>query len=206
MVIGTEPMTQDEFARAHGYALLSQLFRAPPDADVLGLYSPPPVDPDVKFTLHQIELRGRDAALQSFQDACSRYTADEVAEEYEALFGSLRNSLTSPAPSSLLAALREHLRACGLAPSRTLGGVEFYVSGVCDVLCWLIEHDRPRTVQAAFFNEFVDTGVTGVCDAIDTAPEARFYRAVASLTRSFIEDERATLCVDGEDGAGEPRT
>ena len=202
MAIGTEP-TQDELTRAHGYALLSQLFRAPPGADLLSLYSPPPADPDVKFTLHQIELRGRDAALQSFQDACSRHTAHEVAEEYEALFGSLRNSLASPAPSSLLAALREHLRACGLAPSRTLGGVEFYVSGVCDVLCWLIEHDRPRKVQAAFFNEFVDTGVIGVCDAIDTAAEARFYRAVASLARSFIEDERATLDVSGADSAGE---
>ena len=203
MGISTEPTTQEELARAHGYALLSQLFRAPPVADLLGLYSPPPVDPDVKFTLHQIELRGRDAALQSFQNACSRHTAHEVAEEYEALFGSLRKSLASPAASSLLAALREHLRACGLAPSRSLGGVEFYVSGVCDVLCWLIEHDRPRQVQAAFFNEFVDTGVTGVCDAIETAAEAKFYRAVADLARSFIEDERATLGVGGEDNAGE---
>lgn len=203
MGISTEHTTQEELARAHGYALMSRLFRAPPGEDLLGLYSPPPVDPDVKFTLHQIELRGRDAALQSFQGACARYSAQAVAEEYEALFGSLSQSLASPAASSLLAALREHLRACGLAPSRALGGVEFYVSGVCDVLCWLIEHDRPRKVQAAFFNEFVDTGVISVCDAIDIAGEARFYRSVADLARSFIEDERATLGVGGEDTDGD---
>lgn len=195
MAIGTGQAPQEELARAHGYALMAQLFRAPPGGDLLSQYSPPPVDPDVKFTLHRIELHGPEAALQAFQDACARHTAQSVAEEYQALFGNLRKSLASPAASNLLAALREHLRVCGLSPGRALGGVEFYVSAVCDVQHWLIEHDRPRNVQAAFFGEFVDTGVIGVCEAIGVAAEADFYRAVAELARSFIEDERLTLAV-----------
>lgn len=186
-------MFQEDLARADAYGLISQLFTAPPDDAFLRLYRPLPADPNVKFTLHEPERAGYDGALRRFQAACGTHTADTISEEFERLFGRLRKTVSAPAAPGALAALRDHLQACGLTSQKAALAVELYVSGVCDVQRWLIEHDRPKTVQQMFFDEFVDGGISTICDAIEAAPEARFYRAVANLARAFIEDERSRM-------------
>ena len=183
-------MFQEESARADAYALISQLFRAPPGADFLRLYTPRPADPAVRFTLQEPQLTGYDAALRQFQNACGEHAVESIAHEYETLFHSLRNSLASPAAPHAIDTLRDHLRACGLITTTTGTGVEFYVCGVCDVLRWLIEHDRPHSIQMAFFKDFVETPIGSICDAIDATAEARFYTAVANLTRGFMQWEK----------------
>src|SRR5687767_4001832 len=148
-------MFQEESARADAYALISQLFGAPPGADFLRLYKPRAADPEVKFTLQEQQLVGYDAALRQFQNACGEHTVESIADEYESLFQNLRHSLSSPAAPHAISTLRQHLHACGLISTTTGTGVEFYVCGVCDVLRWLIEHDRPHAIQMAFFKDFV---------------------------------------------------
>ena len=186
-------MFQEELARADAYGLISQLFTTPPDDAFLRLYRPLPADPDVQFTLQEPERPGYEGALRRFQAACAAHNAQTISTEFEHLFGRLRETVSAPAAPGELAALRDHLQACGLASQKAALAVESYVSGVCDVQRWLIEHDRPKTVQQMFFNEFVDGGISTVCDAIGAAPEASFYSAVADLARAFIADERTRL-------------
>ena len=49
-------------------------------------------------------------------------------------------------------------QAWGLVRREAVYEVEDHVSAVCDVMRWLIEHDRPLEVQQGFFDEFVFTG------------------------------------------------
>lgn len=183
-------MFQQERERADGYSLIAQLFAGPPDGAFLRSHGPRPPDPELKFTLHEPEDTGYDGALKRFQTACGEYTAERIAAEFGTLFGTLRHSISAPAAPHELALLRDHLQACGLASHPAVFAIESYVSSVCDVLRWLVEHDRPLNLQSAFFYEFVDQGVTAICDAIESASEAAFYREVAELARTFINAER----------------
>ena len=94
------------------------------------------------------------------------------------------------APDRHLLALRAHLAAWGLARRDAVFEVEDHVSAVCDVMRWLIEHDRPLEEQLPFFNDFVYTGVGTFCDAIDAAATTSFYRAVAAVARAFLLVEK----------------
>jgi TorA maturation chaperone TorD len=45
------------------------------------------------------------------------------------------------------------------------------------------------THQSQFFAAHVQTWVPAFCDAVQTTPRARFYAALADLTRAFIQVE-----------------
>jgi len=189
-------MFQEEYVRADAYGLISQLFSSPPDAAFLKLYSGAPdagtAEDAPQFTLQEAEPVGYEAALKRLQAAATGRDATAVAAEFERMFRSGEASLSTPgalAPAGQIAALRSYLAQYGLAPRASSAAVEGYVASICDVMRWLIEHDRPMGVQAGFFNDFVQPGVTTLCDAIEATPGASFYASVADLARTFMESE-----------------
>ena len=200
-------MFQEDYVRADAYGLLSSLLAAPPDQSFLKLYA---ARTDTKseapgaFTLQQPEPSPYEAALCALQVACAQYDPAEIAQEYDALFRQPRPSVQSVAKSAepslaQLATLRTYLSGMGLPAIQSDGDVTRYIAAACQVMRWLLENDKPVELQSQFFLEFAGAGVTGICDAIEENPSARFYRAVSALARTFVENEHAKFA------AQEPR-
>jgi TorA maturation chaperone TorD len=202
-------LSEEDRARAQCYALVSRLFYAPPDARLLqelaGEAEAHPQDGPGR-TLETADMgptsNAYATAFRHLQDACRTADADALRQEYDDLFAGAGRALVTPytsgyaaphAPERHLLALREHLIACGLARRNSVFELEDHVSAVCDVMRWLIERERPLEEQVGFFNEFVYTGVGAFCDAIEARSTTAFYRAVASLSRAYIEIEKAAF-------------
>ena len=211
---GRRPIADEEQARATCYGLISTLFCAPPNAELLrelgrsGQVSEPVDGADNGWTLVEIDKPsvggGYPEAYQALTIVCRKADIGSVHDEYRQIFGGPQTALvTSPVSGSAgpnaaelhLVALHEHLVACGLAQRGGVFGVEDHVAAVCDVMRWLIEHDRPLAVQRTFFEEFVYTGLGAFCLAISLNPGTSFYRAVAELARAFLAVECEALGV-----------
>jgi TorA maturation chaperone TorD len=200
---------EEDRARADCYALISRLFYAAPDAALLqqlrGEPAPKTDKPKLELELEDIDPpSGYPAAVAAFQQACRATEPDAIRQEYDELFVGAGRAVVTPytsgyavpnAPDRHLLALREHLAAWGLVRRDAVYEVEDHVSAVCDVMRWLIEHDRPLEVQLRFFDEFVYTGVATFCDAIEASAATSFYRAVAALARAFLTVEKQAFDV-----------
>ncbi len=194
-------MFQQEHARADAYGLIAQLFSAPPDASFLRLYSrsaeaAQPGASGASFTLQEPELQGYEAALRNFQSVCARCDADGVAREYDQLFrpGTGAIALAGATRSvDQMAALREHLASCGVAAVGSEFAITSYVAGTCEVMRWLIQHEKAPELQISFFNDFVCTGLSAVCESLQQSSSAHFYAEVASLSAALIESEQTAF-------------
>ena len=203
---GDHRIGAEDRGRADAYALLSRLFYAAPDAALLEALRGQPKADDGGLELVEITPAGYPAALAALQQAARTSEAAALQTEYDELFiGAGRAAVTpytsgytTPAsPDRHLVALREQLTAWGLVRRDAAYEVEDHVSAVCDVMRWLIEHDRPVEVQMQFFDEFVFRGVETFCDAIDSSAATAFYRAVANLARTFIMVESEAFALHG---------
>jgi TorA maturation chaperone TorD len=203
------PIAPEEQGRADTYALLSRLFYAAPDAALLEELRGADASEDEKPTLSLVELAptGYGAALASLQQAARQAEPGALRIEYDAVFVGAGRAAVTPytsgyavpnAPDRYLLALREQLTAWGLVRREAAYEVEDHVSAVCDVMRWLVEHDRPVDVQMRFFDEFVFRGVETFCDAIDASAATDFYRAVAGLARTFLLLESEAFALHGE--------
>lgn len=192
-------MLLEDQARAETYGLIASVLAAPPDRDFLKLHAPPEAGPDengkLPLTLQQLELSPRDAALERLTLACAAYDEAVIAEEYDELFRRQAAALaTNATPSGpQLATLRAYLVGMGLPAIRSDGEVTRYVAAACEVMRWLLEHEKPIELQMQFFYEFVYTGIGAICGAVEENPRAGFYAAVAELARTFIANERAAF-------------
>jgi TorA maturation chaperone TorD len=202
------PLSEEDKARADCYALVSRLFYAPVDAELLQLLagtSNLELEDGDDLQLASWEIEADETpytkALKVLKDASANANADTDAlrQEYDDLFAGAGKALVTPytsgyavphAPDRYLVALREHLVAWGLARHDSVFEIEDHVSAVCDVMRWLIERERPIEEQHAFFNDFVYTGVGTFCDAIDARATTAFYKAVAGVARAFLAVEK----------------
>jgi TorA maturation chaperone TorD len=199
------PVAEEDRARADCYALISRLFYAAPNPELLqqlrGEDSAAPATDDGPLELLWDEPQpgGYSAALAALQQECRDADPMAIRQEFDELFVGAGRAVVTPytsgyavphAPDRHLLALREHLAAWGLVRREAVYEVEDHVSAVCDVMRWLIEHDRPLEMQHRFFDEFVYTGVGTFCDAIEASPATSFYRAVAGLARAFLVVEK----------------
>jgi TorA maturation chaperone TorD len=193
----------EDLARAHCYALVSRLFYAPPDADLLnalGVESGAEA-PEAAGVIQQADEalpNAYAAAFRALKEACR--TADPMAlrQEYDDLFIGAGKALVAPytsgysvphAPDRHLLALRERLTALGLARRASTFELEDHVSAVCDVMRWLIERGHPVDEQLRFFEDYVYSGVGAFCDAIGASKASAFYSAVARFARVFVAVE-----------------
>jgi TorA maturation chaperone TorD len=90
-----------------------------------------------------------------------------------------------------LAALRDDLRALGLQRAAGATELEDHLGALCETMRVLIAAGRPRPVQQAFFDRHLAPWSARCLRDIAAAPDADFYRAVATFALAFFERESA---------------
>jgi TorA maturation chaperone TorD len=190
---GAAGIAPEDAARAHWYALLARLFSAPADAALLAAIA--------SADAIEAQSGGLASAWQALREAAGRADPEAVREEYEALFVGTGKALVTPyttaytiryASESRLAALRSELDAIGLARLEDVYEPEDHIAALAEVMRHLIvEHGSDLAVQKKFFERWVRPGAIGLCDAINNAEVAVFYKAVARLASELFEIEHA---------------
>jgi len=181
----------EDRARANFYGLISRLFYAPADPNLLA------------------EICGSGAAgegggglygaWRGLQEACQSAYPAVVRQEYDNLFVGVGRAAVTPylsgyaessSPDRYLVRLREQLTAWGLGRREGVFEVEDHISGVSDVMRWLIQEQRPLEQQREFFEVFVYRGAIPFCAAVHKTPLASFYKPVAAFAAAFFELEK----------------
>jgi TorA maturation chaperone TorD len=184
----------EDVARANFYGLISRLFYAPPDPNLLAEISRSPGGGEGEG--------GLVAAWRSLQEACRGAYPAVVRQEYDSLFVGAGKSEVSPylsgyaaatAPDRYLVRLREQLDAWGLARRDGTGEVEDHISGISDVMRWLIENQHPLGEQQRFFEDFAYRGAIAFCAAVQKSASGSFYKPVAELALTFLEIEKTAF-------------
>lgn len=186
------PDQGEETARADLYGLLATLYSAPPSQDLLD-------------TIASARSEGEGVLQQAWAElvtVCKSARAEPVRDEYETLFigtgkpevmlyGSYY--LSGFLMEKPLAELRTDLAALGLERDESVPETEDHIAMLCEVMRYLIASNdiaqASLASQQAFFATHMQPWLVRLCDAIDAHHEARFYRAVTALARSFFDVE-----------------
>jgi len=185
----------DELARAELYGLLAQLWLAPPDAALMSQFA-------VAVTEAPQPGGHLEAPWQALVAALRATTVEAAAAEHEALFHGVGKPevflygsyhLAGFLNERPLALLRADLQQLGLTRDETRGETEDHVAYVFEVMRWLIAGDDVAVCnleqQRRFFRAHVQPWVGALCEAVEAHPRAQVWRAVASLTRAFVQVE-----------------
>ena len=188
-------LSDEDRARAEHYAVLSRLFANAPDAEFLRKL------PALAATWGS----GRNALGQAWLmlgDAARSIDADQLEEEYTRLF------LTIGRPDVMLfgsfymagflmegpvVELRADLAELGLGRRLGVTESEDHIAALCDVMRHLIVTGPDAAGlgrQQLFFTRHIAPWFEALCDALERAPDARFYPRTAALVRAFFEIER----------------
>jgi TorA maturation chaperone TorD len=185
----------EEMARAELYGLLATLYYAPPDAEWLAQMRLAPTEAPSEGGFLEEPWRALVGAAREVSDA-------DIAAEYTTLFGGVgkpevylfgsyyQSGFLNEKP---LAALRGELAALGLSRDEAMSETEDHIAYLCEVMRYLIAGDdvgvSNLTRQHAFFSTHIQPWVVRMCDALQAHPKARFYGALAELTRAFMAVE-----------------
>jgi TorA maturation chaperone TorD len=189
---------EDE-ARANLYALIARLFRAAPDALLIGeLLNAAGLRPEAgrPTPAGAVLAEAWDALVAALR------TAFPVMLEHEhtALFvGPGKAEVTPYAGHYLmrhetdmpLVRLREQLTRWGIARKPGVAEYEDHVAAICETMRFLIvvQH-RSIEEQREFFERYVLPGVGSFCSAVSASSKANFYRLVAVFAQAFLALER----------------
>jgi TorA maturation chaperone TorD len=132
-----------------------------------------------------------------------------VADEYQALFIGVGKSEISlyathylgPQSGRPLAEIRTALAALGLARRPEQSEFEDHLSVVLETMRMLVAGDgdrRPASIaeQKAFCERHLLPWAFDCCSAITQNSVAKFYRQVASYTRTFLALERDSFAIE----------
>ncbi len=194
--VRSAPVLSDEDrARAEHYAVLSRLFASAPDAEFLRKL------PALAATWGS----SRNALGQAWLmlgDAARSIDAEQLEDEYTRLF------LTIGRPDVMLfgsfymagflmegpvVELRADLAELGLGRRLGVTESEDHIAALCDVMRHLIVTGPDAAGlgrQQLFFTRHIAPWFEALCDALERAPDARFYPRTAALVRAFFEIER----------------
>jgi len=186
----------EETARAELYGLIAELFYTPPRAELLALLRVATTDAPAPGGFLEEPWRQLVGVSREMDDA-------QIQKEHDALFGGVgkpevyvyaSHFLTGFLNEKPLAQLRTDLAALGLTrDAATMSETEDHVSYVFEVMRFLVAGDDVSvsnlTQQTKFFATHVQTWLPALCDAIQAHPRARFYAALAELTRAFVSVE-----------------
>ena len=186
----------EETARAELYGLIAELFYAPARPELLAQLrvaatEAPPAGGFLEEPWRQLVGVAREMDDRSIQN------------EHDALFGGVgkpevyvfaSHFLTGFLNEKPLAQMRTDLAALGLGrDDTTMSETEDHVSYVFEVMRFLVAGEDVTvsnlTQQAKFFAAHVQTWLPAFCDAVQATPRARFYAALAELTRAFVNVE-----------------
>ena len=185
----------EERSRADLYGLLAQLWMGAPDRQLLQRLQLAATDP--------AEQDGHLAAPWRELVVATRATSVEAAaDEYDALFQGpgkpevfLYGSyyVCGFLNERPLAHLRGDLRELGLTRDTARGETEDHVAFLFEVMVYLIAGDDAAMCnlerQRRFFRAHLQPWIDQLCDAVHAHPRAVTWRAVADLTRSFMQVE-----------------
>lgn len=189
------PDQGEELARAELYGLLARLWLAPPDAELLKQFA---------YAVTEAPEAGGllEAPWQALVGAVREAGEEGARGEHGALFGAVGKPeiflygsyyLTGFLNERPLAQLRSDLGALGLGRDTTRMETEDHVSYVFEVMRYLIAGDDVAVCnleqQRRFFRAHVQPWVGSMCEVVEAHPAARLYRAVAVMTRAFVEVE-----------------
>ena len=186
----------EETARAELYGLIAELFYAPPRAELLAQLRVAATDAPAAGGFLEEPWRQLVGVSREMDDT-------QIQKEHDALFGGVgkpevyvygSHFLTGFLNEKPLAQLRTDLAALGLTrDAATMSETEDHVSYVFEVMRFLVAGDDVSvsnlTQQAKFFAAHVQTWLPALCDAVQAHPRARFYAALAELTRAFVSVE-----------------
>jgi TorA maturation chaperone TorD len=185
----------EETARAEIYGLLSQLFYAAPNEELLS-----------QLQVAVTEAPDAGAFLEeSWRElvACARsLNQRQIADEFTRLFGGVgkpevyvfgSHYLSGFLNEKPLVRLRDDLAALGLARSQDMSETEDHAAYVFEVMRYLIAGDDVTvsnlTHQMAFFSQHVKPWLSLMCQAVIAHPKAVFYARLANFTEGFLSVE-----------------
>ena len=189
------PAPEDQ-ARANLYGLVSRLFYAPADPNLLAEICGEGGGGDGE------EAGGLLPAWRELQETCRNAYPAIVKQEYDSLFVGVGKAQVTPylsayaetaSPDRYLVRLRQQLAAWGLARRDMVFEVEDHISGICDVMRCLIEAGHALEEQQQFFDGFAYPGIGPFLAAVRQAESSRFYRPVAAFALSFFEVEKTAF-------------
>jgi TorA maturation chaperone TorD len=185
----------EETARAELYGLLAALYYAPPSKELMAQLRVAVTEAPAPGGFLEEPWRALVGAARELDDA-------SIATEYVTLFGGVGKPevylfgsfyLSGFLNEKPLAALRADIAELGLARDDAMSETEDHFAYLCEVMRYLIAGDDVAvanlTRQQAFFASHVQPWVLRMCDALQAHPKARFYAAVAGLTRAFVAVE-----------------
>ena len=191
---GQGPLAPEEEARANLYALIGRLFYDAPDSILLA-----------EICRNEAEPAGEGEVADAWRAlrAAARGAYPVVLkQEYDSLFVGVGRAQVTPytshyvsgsSPDRHLVRLREQLAEWGLARRTAANEVEDHVSGICDVMRFLVLENRPDDEQRLFFKEFAYAGCVPFFAAVTGSVSAVFYRQVADFAHAFFELEKGAF-------------
>ncbi|WP_420130796.1 TorD/DmsD family molecular chaperone [Rhodoferax ferrireducens] len=182
----------EETARSELYGLLALLYYAQPATELIA-----------KLRIAATDAPAAGAFLEEPWRALvgqARAMTDEaIQSEYETLFGGIgkpevylygSHFLSGFLNEKPLARLRTELAQLGLARDEGMSETEDHFAYLCEVMRYLIAGEDVAvanlTRQQAFFATHIQPWVLMMCDDLQKHPKARFYAALAELTRAFM--------------------
>ena len=185
----------EETARSELYGLLALVYYASPAIDFVANLRVAATDTPAAGAFLEEPWRKLVGVARDMTDA-------QIAAEYDALFGGVgkpevylyaSHYLSGFLNEKPLARLRTELNSLGLARDEGMSETEDHIAYLCEVMRYLIAGDDVAvanlTRQQSFFAAHMQPWVMQLCDALQKHPKARFYAAVAELTRAFMQVE-----------------
>jgi TorA maturation chaperone TorD len=185
----------EETARAEVYGLLAALYYAAPSAELhqnlrVAVTEAPAAGALLESSWGELVAAAREQSLADIGQECDALFGG-VGKPEVYLFGS--HYLSGFLNEKPLAALRTDIAALGLARDEAMPETEDHVAYLCEVMRYLIAGDDVEvanlTRQREFFARHVQPWMPMMCEAIKQHPKARFYRALAAFTQTFISVE-----------------
>ena len=182
----------EETARSELYGLLALVYYAPPAPDLIA---------NLRLASTEAPAAGAflEAPWQALVGMAREMTDAAIQTEYNTLFGGVgkpevylygSHFMSGFLNEKPLARLRTELAELGLARDEAMSETEDHMAYLCEVMRFLIAGDDVAvanlTRQQAFFATHMQPWVLTMCDDIQKHPKARFYAAVAELTRAFM--------------------
>jgi TorA maturation chaperone TorD len=190
-------LLQEDSVRADFYALLSRLFLAGPDAALLAAIA----GADAAAAAGDGAGPALTRAWRALAAAAASADAATARQEYDQVFVGTGKAEITPYASHYLAAvmqervlvrLREQLAELGLARSEGSAEYEDHISGLCEVMRFLVLFGSENAAvqkQKTFFLGYLAPWYVDFCAAVTASPNTNFYKFVAGFTRAFLDVE-----------------
>lgn len=193
--LATSSALDEETARSELYGLLALVYYAPPAPGLIA---------DLRVANTETPAAGAflEAPWQALVGVAREMSDAAIQTEYNALFGGVgkpevylygSHYMSGFLNEKSLARLRTELTSLGLERDEAMSETEDHMAYLCEVMRFLIAGDDVAvanlTCQQSFFATHLQPWVLTMCDDIQKHPKARFYAAVAELTRAFMAVE-----------------